>query len=517
MDYTAMTTTVPTKPNAEPPSNSGPAGAASGPWADAESATPAPPTTAPSNAPNLTRALEFLERLIGSRCAEALGGAPQPLPQLSYYDDGSPLARFIRLRQPAMDEFLIIILALAPHVAPGLLDRAFQDAMPGSGDFPEIGGRRDPDSRAIVPTGQTARFLIAGRDHQAGLAAMRLLASDHWLAREGMVRLEAPAPAAPALSGRLTMPTEWIERFTLGTASDPGFSAAFPARELRTRLSWHDLVLQDETRAELDAILRWMRHERELLHGFGLGRNVRPGYRALFHGPPGTGKTLAAALIGQRSGRRVYRVDLAAVVSKYIGETQQRLDALLDRAERRDHALADDRPWILFFDECDALFGKRTAVRDAHDRYANQEVSYLLQRIEEHSGVILLATNLRSNIDESFLRRLCAVVAFASPGPAERERLWRLALPPSMPAEPGLAEAMAPLELTGGAITNAVQQAALASIARGDRVIRVADARAAAHREYRKEGRVFPDAPDTAHAEAEQRTNVPRGTRRSAR
>ena len=129
-------------------------------------------------------------------------------------------------------------------------------------------------------------------------------------------------------------------------------------------------------------------------------KRVKPGYRALFHGPPGTGKTLTATLLGKHTGRPVFRIDLSRVVSKYIGETEKNLSRLFDKAEHKD--------WILFFDEADALFGKRTEIRDAHDKYANQEVAYLLQRIESYAGLVILATNQRGNIDEAFLRRFQA-------------------------------------------------------------------------------------------------------------
>jgi len=124
----------------------------------------------------------------------------------------------------------------------------------------------------------------------------------------------------------------------------------------------------------------------------------------LFIGAPGTGKKILASLIGQQSGKEVYRIDLSMVVSKYIGETEKNLSKIFDAAEHKN--------WILFFDEADALFGKRTNVRDAHDKYANQEVAYLLQKIENYNGLVLLATNMKNNIDEAFTRRLQSIIHF---------------------------------------------------------------------------------------------------------
>lgn len=162
-----------------------------------------------------------------------------------------------------------------------------------------------------------------------------------------------------------------------------------------TTSDWQELVLKSATRAGLDEIVSWVR-ERD--------RPERRGYRVLFQGAPGTGKTLAAQVLAKQLGLELYRVDLASVVSKYVGETEKNLARVFDEAQARD--------WILFFDEADALFGKRTEVRDAHDRYANIEVSYLLQRIESYEGLVILVSNLRGNIDPAFLRRLNRIIDF---------------------------------------------------------------------------------------------------------
>src|SRR6185436_15956532 len=154
------------------------------------------------------------------------------------------------------------------------------------------------------------------------------------------------------------------------------------------------LALPDTTLSQLEEIKHWVLYSDQLLHGWGMSRKLRPGFTSLFHGPPGTGKTLSACLLGKHCGTDVYRVDLSMVVSKYIGETEKNLNRVCDMAEHRR--------WLLFFDEADALFGRRTRVDDAHDRFANQEISYLLQRIEEFDGVIILASNLKSNIDDAF-------------------------------------------------------------------------------------------------------------------
>ena len=211
---------------------------------------------------------------------------------------------------------------------------------------------------------------------------------------------------------------------------------------------------------------------------------LRPGCRALFFGPPGTGKTLTATVLGRATGRQVYKVDLSTVVSKYIGETEKNLAGLFDRAEHKD--------WILFFDEADALFGKRTQVRDAHDRYANQEVSFLLQRVETYNGLVILASNLANHVDEAFARRFEHLVHFPMPRQNERLLIWKKGLPGPASLEPGsdLPQIATRYELSGGMIMNVIRYASLQAISRSERVLRHQDLLDGIRREYAKESRV---------------------------
>ncbi|WP_191637042.1 ATP-binding protein, partial [Pseudomonas fluorescens] len=355
-------------------------------------------------------------------------------------------------------------------------------ALVREGDFPEIGGIRDADSRTFLPTGETAAFLLAGGDLDGRFEVQRLFSPEHWFAREGVLRLEEAKDSAPILSGRIVMAREWVERFTLGSAQAPAFGTRFPARRIATALDWDDLVLEAQVQQRITELKHWVRHSRTLTHDWGMAGRLRPGYRALFHGPPGTGKTLTATLLGKATGREVYRVDLSTVVSKYIGETEKNLAALFDQARNRD--------WILFFDEADALFGKRTSVKDAHDRYANQEVSYLLQRVEEFDGLVILASNFHTNIDDAFQRRFNAIIRFPFPSEAERREIWTRALPQE-DGRDRLASLLARFELSGGNIVNVVQFAAIEAIAAGCPAIRLDDAVMGVQREFEKEGKVF--------------------------
>lgn len=199
------------------------------------------------------------------------------------------------------------------------------------------------------------------------------------------------------------------------------------------------------------------------MNDWGLSKFLKAGYRSLFYGPPGTGKTLAATLLGKMNGMDVYRVDLSMIVSKYIGETEKNLARVFD--------LAENRNWILFFDEADALFGKRTSTNTSNDRHANQEVAYLLQRIEDFPGIVILATNLRSNIDEAFSRRFQSVIYFPMPSEELRAELWRKMLPTDWLGNDAeeVINVAAQTELSGGSITNVVRRCALSLLHSEDR------------------------------------------------
>jgi SpoVK/Ycf46/Vps4 family AAA+-type ATPase len=184
-------------------------------------------------------------------------------------------------------------------------------------------------------------------------------------------------------------------------------------------------------------------------------KRLRKGYRVLFYGPPGTGKTLTANVLGNETQKDVYKIDLSMVVSKYIGETEKNLELLFARAE--------DKDWILFFDEADALFGKRTGVRDAHDKYANQEVSYLLQRIEEFNGLVILSTNMKNNIDDAFIRRFNDIVKFTIPNEGERKEIWEKSFPEQADFD-GIPEQVKKYELTGGNIINVIHFAGIQAV-----------------------------------------------------
>ena len=236
------------------------------------------------------------------------------------------------------------------------------------------------------------------------------------------------------------------------------------ARRVEPVADWDDLVLPDAERTMLRHLVDQVRGRGTVLRSWGMAERVTRGsaVTALFAGGSGTGKTLAAEVIAHELELDMYRVDLAGVVSKYIGETEQNLRRVFDAAEEGGA--------LLVFDEADALFGKRSEVKDSHDRYANIEVSYLLARMEDYRGVAILATNLRHALDDAFVRRLRFIVTFPFPGPAERARLWARAFPAQAPVAELDIGRLARLAASGGMIRNIALNAAFCAAGRGTEV-----------------------------------------------
>ena len=234
------------------------------------------------------------------------------------------------------------------------------------------------------------------------------------------------------------------------------------AQRIAPAAAWDDLILPEAQKATLRQIAVQAHHRMKVYETWGFAAKGRRGLgvSALFAGESGTGKTLAAEVLAAELGLDLYRIDLSAVVSKYIGETEKNLRQVFDSAEEAGA--------VLLFDEADALFGKRSEVRDSHDRYANIEVGYLLQRMEAYQGLAILTTNLKSSLDRAFQRRLRFIVEFPFPDIVQREAIWRRAFPAATPTDRINAAALAQLKVPGGAIRNiALNAAFLAAAANG--------------------------------------------------
>ncbi|MGS2739380.1 ATP-binding protein [Sinomicrobium sp. M5D2P17] len=406
-------------------------------------------------------------------------------PPRDEFDLSSPLARFISEHRLGDQDLLLLLLALIPHLSPNYLSDIVSVVLPNGGEFPLFGGVKAKNHRGILPTGETALFLLAGGDMDERVQAIEFIHSESCLFRKKILSMEEVPIGEPKMSGKLILDEEYTELLTTGKILKPKLSTNFPAQLLETEMEWEDLVLNQKTLKQIKEIESWLHHNDILLNEWNMKGKIKPGYRVMLYGPPGTGKTLTASLLGKYTGRDVYRIDLSLVVSKYIGETEKNLSSLFDKATNKD--------WILFFDEADAIFGKRTNVRDAHDKYANQEVSYLLQRIESHPGLVILASNLKSNIDTAFSRRFQSIIDFDMPTYTERLQLWQNNLPEKIPLAKNvcLKEISRKYDVTGANIVNIIQYTCLKTLEQEQDTIQLEDIVNGIKKEYVKEGKML--------------------------
>lgn len=431
--------------------------------------------------------LQMLRQLVQHRLNEfSSTEVHEPFPALLDIEQWQlPLKYFIRENNLTLNETFLVLMGLAPHLQPDFFDGTINGKLNNSGDFPKLGGVRGRNFRGFLPTGETALYLLAGDDMEKRLRVQQLFGPDHIFSRSRILWLEEVPTGEPVMSGKIILSQEYVDLFTTGKASRPHFNSSFPAKLIQTELDWSDLVLNDEVMMQIKELEQWLKHNNTLMKDWGMHRMLKKGYRVLFHGPPGTGKTLTASLLGKYTGRDVYRIDLSMVVSKYIGETEKNLENLFARAETKN--------WVLFFDEADALFGKRTGVRDAHDKYANQEVSYLLQRVEDFDGLVILASNMKNNIDDAFIRRFNSIIKFSLPDETERAMIWRNSFPRARAFKNNIniPELVKRYELSGGNIVNIVQYACLKTIEKQENSISLEDVLNGIKREMHKEGKPF--------------------------
>ncbi len=448
-----------------------------------------------ANAAWIRAEMEWFKAVLDLRMRLHAGERPacdplQALPPPELPESGAgraPYAEVVRQLAMTPAERLLLILSYLPYVKPEVLDSFFIRNQALDRSFTEFGGHAGLSHGGFLPSGETAMFLLAGDDVEARLRYHDLFRQEHFFYTRNILKIELRHREEPPLSAVLQLSAEYVERLTTGRPYHPPFSAEFPAQRLTTEYVWDDLVLDRMTLDDVQDVAAWVRHEHTLLDDWGLRKRLKAGYRSLFYGPPGTGKTLTASLLGKATGFPVYRIDLSKVVSKYIGETEKNLASLFDHAQNQS--------WLLFFDEADSLFGKRTESRNANDRAANQQISYLLQRIEDFPGVVILATNLRGNLDEAFARRFQSMVHFPMPDPELRLRLWQDNFEGQtcpLAADVDLERLAREHELTGGSIVNVLRYACLKAVVREPPQIEARDLLQGIRRELHKEGRSLP-------------------------
>lgn len=356
-------------------------------------------------------------------------------------------------------ESIGITLCLMPIIQPDLLDTIIKQEFGNEGDFPLFGGIRGTQHRGILPTGETWMYFCCA-SHTAQRIHFIQTIPDYLSNENSMLNIESVLPGEPYFSGRLVFSHLFHQQFKLYNLIQENQLNLSLGNFIQSNLLLNDLILSPQILQSIEEIKHWQHFfEQKNTNSISFIKRVRYGIKILFYGKSGTGKTQTAAIIGNELNKQVYRIDLSQIVSKYIGETEKNLSKIFEVAEQKK--------WILFFDEGDALFGKRTSVNSSNDRYANQEVAYLLQRMEDYSGIIILSTNLKENIDAAFLRRFQIITEFPMPDKQQRLEIWKKLLLELDNIKIDLSEKefeeLSKTELSGGAITNVVNFALLKS------------------------------------------------------
>lgn len=442
------------------------------------------------NAVSLNRELDWLARVIDARMKNHFKQA-DPLPKVleitppDLNEDTSTFAGWVKKYNLTFEERIVVILSLTPHIRPNLLDVFFIRNSDYDRGFSEFGGIKGENFGGLIPTGETAVFVIGGDDLNARIKTMQFFDSSHTFYKNKILKLDLTKDNEPKLSGAIVMEPDFIDLSTMGFMHKPTFSARFPATRIEINADWKDLILDAEIKKQVDHIYTWISQQDHIFNEMNLKDKIKPGYRALFYGPPGTGKTFTAGLLGKSTGRDVYKIDISMMVSKWVGETEKNLARVFDMAENKD--------WILFFDEADSLFGKRSDTGSSQERYANQEVSYLLQRTEEYPGTVILSSNLKGNIDEAFTRRFQSMVYFQMPNDRERLSLWQKAFDGNLKIDESvdLKQISKDYVMSGGAIMNVLKFCAIRAVQKKIRKVSKDDLIDAIKSEFLKEGKIL--------------------------
>lgn len=396
--------------------------------------------------------------------------------------ENTPYTDFVSKYGLDTKERVILLMSMVPLLSPQSFDCFFIQNKSIGRPFSEFGGVEAKSHKGFIPTVETVNFVLNGKDLLKRLDLYKVFSEEHFFSKRQILSLKKNSDNESFWSNSLQINEDFFYHLISGEKISPKFSSQFPAKELTTQLQIDDLVLNKQLMDELGLILNWIKFRDEIKASPNLRKSFRTGYRALFYGPPGTGKSLTAAILGKNNGLPVYRIDLSQVVSKYIGETEKNLSRLLDVAEHKN--------WVLFFDEADSLFSKRTEINDSKDKYANQGTSYLLQRLEEYDGLVILATNLRPNIDRAFVRRFQSILYFNLPTVEERITLWENALKNfSISSDVSIKKLSEKYEVSGAAISNAIQFSWLSSKRDERDQISSLDIEGGLLREMAKEGR----------------------------
>ena len=438
------------------------------------------------NAKIIIEELEWFQSLLDNRVSSLKGETKDLiffstliLPDLK--EKKSAYADLVNTYNLSPADRLLLLCGLLPHVAPEIFTKRLRAANNTYKiEYPELGGYFDVTFINFVPTMQTALYLLAG-DDITNMVYYQLSLRQSVLVTEQILNLRSASTTEDDSNERnhiVALAPEFVRYLLCSEKPRPDFGRSFPASLATTSLDWNDLVLNPKTRQEVQEVMNWVSASKKL----NRTKKIQPGFPCLFYGSPGTGKTMTTTLIGKTFGKDVFRVDLSMIVSKYVGETEKNLAHLFDRAENKD--------CILFFDEADSLFSKRTEVNSSNDKWANLEMSYLLQRMEEYQGLTILATNLKNNIDNAMTRRFQAMIYFPRPDKSERILLWKQSLAEEFAYAKNISfEKLAKYELTGANISNILKYCCVEAMSRGLEEITGPDLVKGIHRELAKENR----------------------------
>nr|MBP6315695.1 ATP-binding protein [Chitinophagaceae bacterium] len=406
-----------------------------------------------------------------------------PCPDLN--DSDSAYAQAIKCWDLNLYARLGLALAIAPHFRPEVLDVFFTKNQLYDRGFSEFGGVCISKHSGFLPTGQTLCFLLGCVHSALRTEAMEILSSNHILRKDDVLLVSETEPGAPILSATLALNNKWYQYFVSGKEIPDETNLLFTAQKISTPFDWNDVVLDENILDQVMEINSWMQYEDTLLNDWGLSKSIKPGYRALFYGPPGCGKTLTTTLLGKTAGRTVYKINTLLIVSKYFSETKKNISALFKKAQERN--------WILLFDEADALFGKRTEIPDAKDRFSNAQITYLRQCIEDYPGLVIASSTMKANMDEAFLRRFQSIIHFTIPGPKQRYQLWKNAFSGTLTLDSDIdLEAIAnQYEVTGASVINIMRSCALAAIQRNEKLVRKQQLLQGIRNEFAKENKTI--------------------------